>query len=132
MKNYIACGLILTIILTLAACTASGQEPYVVKTYEKTPDEKMEEYLAASTLITNVTYYEVSDGTWKTDDHSYQYRLELTGTLPNSEAKHTYVVLSNREDVTFDEVWKASGFSSDLNDYFKPEAARIVGFCFYK
>lgn len=131
MKKYIACGLIMTIILTLAACTASGQEPYVLKTYEKTPDEKVEEYTATSTLITYVTHYEVSDGTWKTDDHSYQYRLELTDTLPNSDAKCTYVVLSNTEDLTFDEVWKASGLSSDLNDYFKPETARIVGCCLY-
>ncbi len=131
IKRWIALVFAMMIALSLAACTKSGTAPEVLKTYEKTPDAKIEAYTTASTTVTTVTYYEMCDGTWKTDDHTYQYRLERTDMLPNSETKCTYVVLSNTADLTFDEVWKASGFSSDLNDYLKPEVARIVGFCIY-
>ena len=67
------------------------------------------------------------DGTWRTaDDQTYRYRLELTGRIPNAAADTTFVVLSNREDLSFEEVWKASGLSSDTEDFFDPEEAAIV------
>lgn len=132
MKKCIAYIFVIAIVLTLVACTTKEAEPYVSKTYEKTPEEKVEEYTAASTMITTVTHYEISDGTWKTDDYIYKYRLELTGTWPSSEVKCTYVVLSNTADITFDEAWKSSGFSSNLRDYFDQETARIVGYRLYQ
>ena len=32
-----------------------------------------------------VKHYEMSDGTWKTDDYTYQYRLEIIGRMNNAE-----------------------------------------------
>ena len=90
MRKQWLMGLALSLVL-LAGCSASN----VVKTYESDQDSVM------------VTYQELKDGTWKCEDTVYQYRLELTGTLPNAQADSHYVVLSQREDVTFQEVSQA-------------------------
>ena len=90
MRKQWLMGLALSLVL-LAGCSASN----VVKTYESGQDSVM------------VTYQELKDGTWKCEDTVYQYRLELTGTLPNAQADSHYVVLSQREDVTFQEVSQA-------------------------
>ena len=87
MRKQWLMGLALSLVL-LAGCSASN----VVKTYESGQDSVM------------VTYQELKDGTWKCEDTVYQYRLELTGTLPNAQADSHYVVLSQREDVSFEEV----------------------------
>ncbi len=72
------------------------------------------------------TYCEMSDGTWKCDEYCYKYRLELNGTMPNAAVDTTFVYLSNSEDITFEQAWKAAGFSSNSNDYFPPEEAVLV------
>lgn len=61
------------------------------------------------------TYYEMKDGSWKCDDVSYKYRLELTGRLPNAARDSSYVVLTDNKDLTFEEVSK-SLYSSLLKD----------------
>ena len=72
------------------------------------------------------TYYKLSDGTWRAEGRNYKYRLVITGRLHNAVADSTYVYLSNIENITFEQAWKAGGLSSDLNDYFKPEDALLV------
>ncbi|MBQ7841521.1 MAG: hypothetical protein IJ390_13705 [Lachnospiraceae bacterium] len=69
----------------------------------------------------------MSDGSWKTDEYVYQYRLEVSGRLNNAAKDTTYIILSNEKGITFEQAWKASGFSSNMNDYFDPEDAVIVG-----
>ncbi|MBS1335931.1 MAG: hypothetical protein HP054_09930 [Blautia sp.] len=73
-----------------------------------------------------VKYYEMSDGTWKTDDHTYKYRLEITGRMNQAEKDSTFVFLSNIEHITFDQAWKASGLSSNMDDYFDEKDAKFV------
>lgn len=102
------------------------KEPSVVKTYEVTDSELAEEYWENNELVTMVKYYEMSDGTWKTDDYTYQYRLEVTGRMNNAYKDSTFVFLSNTTDITFEQAWKASGFSSNMDDYFKEEDAKFV------
>ncbi len=46
---------------------------------------------------------------------TYRYRLELTGKFPNSDVETTFVVLTNRKDLTFDMVVK-SMVSSNSED----------------
>ena len=72
------------------------------------------------------TYYEMTDGTWLCDDTSYAYRLEIEGRLSNADCDTVYVYLSNRPEISFEEAWKASGLSSNLDDYFSPEEAVLV------
>lgn len=121
MKNVLCICLTLLLLLSFSACapeeekTPEAQNPTVVRTFEKNENEH-----------TWVTYYEMSDGTWKTDAYAYKYCLELSGKAPGTEADWKFIVLSNREDLTFDDAFWASGFSSDQSDYFSPEEAVIV------
>ena len=72
------------------------------------------------------TYYEMTDGTWMCDDHSYKYRLEITGRMPNAAVDSSFVYLSYLEEMTFDQAYKAAGISSNTDDYFSPELAVLV------
>lgn len=81
-------------------------------------------------------YYQRSDGKWATEVLTdeigtkktmvYQYRLVLHGRMPNAAMDSTFVILSNRKNITFEQAWKASGLSSNINDYFNPEDAVLV------
>ena len=53
-------------------------------------------------------------------------RLDISGRLNNAVKDSRYVILSNTEDITFDEAMKASGLGSNTNDYFSPDYAVIV------
>lgn len=121
MKKIIRITLITLMLLSLFGC--SQKEPSVVKTYEVTDSELAFEN---DELVTMVKYYEMSNGTWKTDDYTYQYRLEVTGRMNNADKDSTFVFLSNIKDITFEQAWKASGLSSNMNDYFKEEDAKFV------
>lgn len=112
-------------VLMITACEKKEATP--VNTFEKTPDEKVSELMETSEPVNLMTYYEMSDGTWKTDEHTYQYRLELKGTIPNAEQESTFIVLANSEDLTFERTTKAFGFGENMADYFNPEDAMIVG-----
>lgn len=71
-------------------------------------------------------YREMSDGTWECDGHSYKYRLEISGTMNNAAKSSTFVYLSNLESITFEQAWRAAGFSSNTEDYFSVEEAVLV------
>lgn len=124
MKRITIITLIMLLLLGLFGC--SQKEVSVVKTYEVTDEELVEEYLENDKLVTFVQYDEMSDGTFRTENYTYKYRLEITGRLHNAVKDSTYVFLSNIENITFDEAWKASGLSSNLDDYFKTEEAILV------
>lgn len=110
MKKLSLLLIVLTCVLGLIGCTEKTTETHIVNTYDET----------------FVTYYEMSDGIWKTEDYTYKYKLEITGRLNNAVIDSTYIILSNTDDITFEEAWKASGLSSNTEDYFKPEDAIIV------
>lgn len=98
-------------------------EPSVVRIYEVTESDTAFE---DDELVTMVKYYEMSDGTWKTDNYVYQYRLEITGRMGGAKKDSTFVFLSNIKDITFEQAWKAAGLSSNMDDYFKEEDAKFV------
>lgn len=106
-----------------------GEAPDVVKTYDATPEDKISEYIKNGELCYSSTHYELSDGTWKVKElpYTYKYKLELTGRLHNAVKDSTYIILSNRNDITFEQAWKASGLSSNTEDYFDAKDAIIVG-----
>ena len=72
-----------------------------------------------------ITYYEMNDGTWECEDTTYQFRLELDGRMPNAEADSYYVVLTDDERLTFEDVSK-SLYSSSLEDIKIMEDSIIV------
>lgn len=103
-----------------------NQEVSVVNTYEITDSDLVEDYLDKDKLIIMFKHYELSDGTWKTDEYAYKYRLEITGRMNNAAKDSTFVFLSNIKEITFEQAWKASGFSSNMDDYFDVEDAKFV------
>lgn len=124
MVRKIAAILLTVMLLSLSGC--SQKEVSVVKTYDVTDSELIEECFENNELVTIVKYYEMNDGTWKTDDYIYQYQVEVTGKMNNAAKDSMFVFLSNTKDITFDQAWKASGLSSNTDDYFKEEETRLV------
>ncbi len=121
MKRIITIMILTLIILNLSGCTP--KEPSIVKTYEVTTGEVD---FSNDELITLVEYYEMRDGTWKAGEHTYKYRLVITGRMPNAVKDTTYVFLSNIEEISFQKAMMASGLSSNMNDYFDAEVAMFV------
>lgn len=86
----------------------------ITKTYKKSENDGI-----------IATYYEMNNGTWQSDDRTYQFRLELTGRMPNAESDSYYVVLTDNENLTFEDVSK-SLYSSLLEDSKIMEGSVIV------
>lgn len=125
MKKLIS-GILLFIFLSgLSGCSGNA-EGTIVNTFAETPSELVEESFEENSEVILKTYYEMSDGTWKTDNRTYRYRLTVTGRLNNAAGDTTYTILSNIENITFEQAWKASGLSSNSDDYFKTEEAVFV------
>lgn len=104
------------------------EEIYVVNTIEETPKELIEECIENSEIVVTTKYYEMSDGTWRTDEGTYKYKLEITGRLSDAAAKDSaFLILSNIDNITFEQAARASGLSSYSGDYFDVEDAVIVG-----
>ena len=92
-----------------------GSEPYITDMYSWDSYESVFE-----------PYYKMSDGTYKTKDYTYQFCYKRTGKISETAAGYsTYIILSNEQNVTFDEA-ALSQYSSDSNSFFNPEISKIV------
>ena len=49
------------------------------------------------------------------------------GRTNAAESDSTFIYLSNQERIPFDQAWKASGLSSNMDDYFDEADAKFVG-----
>ena len=79
------------------------------------------------TIYGNVkTYFRNTNGTWQTGGRNYKYRLVLTGRIPNAAQDTTFVYLSNLERISFEQAYKAAGFSNNCADWFLAEDAILV------
>ena len=125
MKRLILRILSFSLLFAAIGCS-KNTEPAIVDTFIETPSEDVEGRMKDAEEVVLKTYCEMSDGTWKADDHTYRYKLVITGRLRNAARDTTYTILSNIEDISFEQAWKASGLSSDLNDYFETEDAVFV------
>ena len=130
-KKIVVLLLMLLVILSFTGCVFSSintvnRSDQIVNTYEVTDEADAEEYFEQGKLVTLVKYYEIGDGTWKTDSNSYKYRLEITGRMNAAAKDSTFVYLSNIEEISFDQAWKAAGLSSNMDDYFDPKDAVLV------
>ncbi len=125
MKKIIIYLLIFAFAFGMFGCS-QNKETTIVNTFEQTPSNLIEEYVKNSKEVISTTYYEMSDGTWKTDEYAYKYKLVITGRLSNAVRDITYTILSNIENISFEQAWKASGLSSNSDDYFAAEDAVFV------
>lgn len=96
-KRFTIC---IVCLMLLAGCG----ENEIMKTYEPSGDNAVMK-----------TYYEMKDGTWKCDDTIYQFRLELTGRMPDAVKDSCYIVLTDDKSLSFETVSK-SLYSSLLKD----------------
>ena len=125
MKKILFGVLALMAAFGILGCS-QNRETAVRNTFKQTPSHLVEDYVKNSKDVISVTYFEMNDGTWRTDDYAYTYRLVITGRLNNAEKDITYTILSNIENISFEQAWKASGLSSYRGDYFNPEDAVFV------
>ena len=125
MKRLILRILSFSLLFVAIGCS-KNTETAIVDTFIETPSEDVEGQMKDAEEVVLKTYCEMSDGTWKADDHTYRYKLVITGRLRNAARDTAYTILSNIEDISFEQAWKASGLSSDLNDYFETGDAVFV------
>ena len=104
----------------------TSADPDIIRTYETTDATLSEEFIEQEKLVTMVRYYEMTDGTWRTDTNTYKYRLEITGRMGGAAKDSTFVYLSNTEDISFERAYMAAGLSSNMDDYFIPAEAVLV------
>ena len=116
--------LLMIAVLMLAGCAANTLT--VRCTYEQTPLDVIESRTKDGKEVILIPYEELSDGSWRAQGIVYPFRLELTGRLPHAACDSTYVLLSQSEDISFEQAWKASGLSSNSEDYFDEEYAIFV------
>ena len=64
----------------------------------------VEENFSGNEIIIKKSRYK--ENMWHTDKYSYKYRLHLTGKLPKADEDIIFVVLSNNENITFDDISK--------------------------
>ena len=98
---------------------------------EKNAEAVYEEAPAATEVSSEETgeeYIENPDGTYSYMGYDYLYLLYVTGIVPDTETEITYTVLSNRDGVTFEEIFGACGVSSDSGGHFAPEDMIVVSF----
>ena len=106
MKKYLLMALSLILILSMVGCGA--------KSIGNVIEGNMNSYL------------EMPDGTWQCNGNTYEYRLVISGKIPNADTDTTFVYLSNIDEITFEQAWKASGLSSNAEDYFNSKDAVLV------
>lgn len=120
--------LVSLLLITLGLCTGCGLASSSATDYPVTlmaDGEIVQTYDAKDKEGRLQTYYEMADGTWKTDDYTYLYKLELTGRMHNAVKDSTYICLSNSEDISFSKVaW--SMLSSNMEDRLDRKDVVIV------
>lgn len=116
--------LLIAALLVLGGCTAKN--PTVLRTYEQTPPDEIASRTRDGEEVILLPYEELSDGSWQAQGIVYPFRLELTGRLPGAARDSSYTLLSQSEDISFEQAWKASGLSSNSEDYFDEEYAIFV------
>ena len=112
-RTYRAKKLVLVVLCSVLFAGCAKREE-IVKTFSQSEEDGI-----------CATYYERKDGTWECGGTAYQHRLELKGRLPNAESDSCFVVLTDNENLTFEEVAK-SLYGSLIEDSRAMEDSVIV------
>ncbi len=119
MKRVIRIICLLVCFLAMSGCGSSADstensEDAIIRTYEKSDEDGRVH-----------TYYELSDGRWKTGDCYYQDRVILSGRFHNAKSDVVLVCLSNLDDITFSDL-EDDFFSSDSRKHYSVEEVALV------
>lgn len=60
------------------------------------------------------TYHELSDGTWKYQNHIYKYKHDVLEPSDKETNEIKYIILSNHKEITYDESWAYKLLSSGV------------------
>lgn len=125
---------VMAIAVLLSACGTVPQETAeaVSQEEETVPGQETEETIIPNEGKKEVTgglrsYSELPDGTFECEGHNYKYRLEISGRMSKAAKRSTFIYLSNIEEISFERATMAAGLSSNMDDYFSPEEAVLVG-----
>lgn len=125
MKKLVAFLLALSCVFGMVGCTDKTNavdELSIEKQIQSETNTIPDDLLIPAEILCS----RYSDGTWGRDGIRYKYWLEITGRLPNTSEDITFVYLSNIETITFEQAWKAAGYSSNSADYFSVEDAVLI------
>jgi len=125
-KIVIPIVLIVTLAVLLGGCNLSNPSQ---NTQNSSATAETTAITAETTSPDAVVFHDYTknpDGTWTCNGITYKYRLEITGRMTNAACDSTFVYLSNLEEITFAQAWKAAGFSSNSDDYFDYRDAVLV------
>ena len=82
------------------------------KNYEKSLDESTTE--EHTTVSMEFDYFQNDKGLWVYQGKTYKEKLDLIGKAENQEVE--YIVLTNREDITFEKIYDAYGVVGPFDD----------------
>lgn len=99
----------------------------VINTYYETSEEDWEKQREKGMPVYFTTHYELSDGMWTTNERCYKYRLDLTGRAEDTNITYRFILLSNINDITFEQVWEQWSLHNSNDEYFHPDDTIIVG-----
>ena len=123
MKKIIAIALCAVFAFSLVACGTKNDNPLYPDANGTDQAIEKEDTAKEGKLL---DYSENPDGTFEADGITYKYKLGISGRMPNASKDSFFVYLSNLENITFEQAWKAAGFSSNSNDYFDVKDAVLV------
>ncbi|MBO5177740.1 MAG: hypothetical protein J6C07_09810 [Lachnospiraceae bacterium] len=94
--------------------STNTSEDDIIQTYEKSDKDGRVR-----------TYYELSDGRWKTENWYYKDRVILSGRTHNAISGVTLICLSNIDDITFSSLAE-SFLSSNYEKHYSVEEVILV------
>lgn len=126
-KKHLILTILSVIILFGISIYLGRPGPEIEVTYQKTASDKIEDAISEGKVDVIKTYYKMDDGTYTVENYSvvYKDRVELVGN-PGGSKTVTLVVLTNIEEVTFDEAWQDVMESDEYNTVLNPKESIVV------
>ena len=110
---------------------ASSIDTTIVNNWVVNPSLNKEEVIKSGGMFILESHYENGNGEYvlvvDSIPYKYKYRLALQGYTGNGDEVGIYIVLSNRDDLSYEEVVNKIGQNSDMKSCFDITDARIVG-----
>lgn len=110
--------LLTALLLGLVLCACSGS-------VDGETDRESYTVEANDSGVLRTYSYSATTHCYLCDGIKYTYCLTLSGRMPSAAKDSTYVVLSNVQDVTFEQAYQQF-ISSDTADFFDPRDAVVV------
>lgn len=129
MKRLLSFFCAVLCLIIFCACSSVNKKD-ILREYNETDTALLEEYIADGKDIITIPFYEMKDDTFIAQDTEYSQMFRISGRLNNAAMDSGYIILSNIGEISFEQAWKASGLSSNSEDYFDENDLVFVGFYF--